>query len=87
MATKTHGTQKLTATRLGLFVSADGITSMRERQVGSQIIRNVRVRDEDGRITAEHVTLETTGRHRHLTASAVREFDDRFADAILELQL
>lgn len=85
--TKPTKTQRLTATSLGVFVSADGVTSMRERQVGNQIIRNVRVRDEAGNITAEHVTLETTGRHRHLTASAVREFDNRFADSILEFTL
>lgn len=82
----TKTTQKLKASRPGLFVSADGITTMTEARFGRELIRNVCVRDEDGAITAEHVTLETTGKHRRLKVPHVRIVDDSFADSILELR-
>lgn len=83
MATKS--VQQPKASRRGLFVSADGITTMTEARFGRELIRNVCVRNEDGDITAEHVILETTGRHQRLKVPHVRVVDESFADALLEL--
>jgi hypothetical protein len=63
-------TTRAKAAGLGLFVSDDGFTILRERRFGSELVRNVSVRDEDGNLAAEHVTIETTKRHRNRAAAS-----------------
>lgn len=79
----TKTTRRLTPARPDPLVSG-GITTMTEARFGRELIRNIRVQDETGAVTAEHVILETTGRHRRLKLRA--RADDSAADAILELR-